>query len=132
MRCHILKPLALALILPVGLAAQEPDPGKAVFETTCAACHTLEPPEKLAPPMRMVAMHYRQAFTSDSAGIAALTRWVLEPDSSRSALPAHAIQKFGLMPKPAVDSLQARAVARYVWELGGTSMGGMSGQHRDH
>ena len=132
MRRHLPTTLALALVLPVGLAAQESDLGKVTFETTCSACHTLEPPEKLAPPMRMIAMHYRQAFESDSAGIAALTRWVLEPDSSRSALPAHAIEKFGLMPKPAVDSLQARAVARYVWELGGKAMGGMSGQHRDH
>ena len=125
MRCHLLPALALTLAIPVIAAAQEPADGKATFEATCVACHTLEPPVKLAPPMMMIARHYRQRFTTDSAGIAALTAWVLAPDSSRSALPAHAIARFGLMPKPAVDSIQARAVARHVWELGGTAATGM-------
>lgn len=125
MRCHLLPALALTLAVPVTVAAQEPADGKATFETTCVACHTLEPPVKLAPPMMMIARHYRQRFANDSAGIAALAEWVLAPDSSRSVLPAHAIARFGLMPRPAVDSIQARAVARYVWELGGTAATGM-------
>ncbi|HET9064196.1 MAG TPA: hypothetical protein VFN22_00045 [Gemmatimonadales bacterium] len=124
MQLRFLSALAMLTAAPT-LAVGQDQPvidGKLVFATTCAACHSLMPPMTLAPPMVMVARHYREKFTSDSAGIGAIARFVIDPDSSRSALPAHAIERFGLMPKqPTVSPAQAHAVARYVWNLSDTT-----------
>ncbi|MBO6577135.1 MAG: c-type cytochrome [Rhodothermales bacterium] len=97
--------LALALISapaqspPSSLDASASDSlsfGQRVFETSCASCHSVDPPPNLAPPMRMVLKHYLEAEIEDPWG--AIKAWVTAPDSARSALPAHAIERFGLMP----------------------------------
>lgn len=114
---QLLPAIALTIVAPALLRAQDVTAGQETFETTCVACHTLMPPMKLAPPMVMISRHYREKFTADSTGIAAIAGFVLEPDSLRSALPAHAIERFGLMPKPGITEAQALAVAKYIWGL---------------
>ena len=108
--------------------AQELARGEQVVRTTCAACHTLEPPPDKAPPFAMIAMRYRAAAASDDEAIARIVAWVRAPDAERSLLPAMAIERFGLMPPlPLPDSL-LRPAARYLLTLGGH--GGMPQQHR--
>jgi cytochrome c len=116
---RLVLPLVL-LALPATLVAQSATPpdGKRIFETLCVACHTMEPPARLAPPMRHIVSHYRDAFKADSAGaIAHIAAYILDPAAERSKLPAEAIEKFGVMPAQALTKPQAAAVARYVWHL---------------
>lgn len=113
--------LSLALlVLPASLAAQSSTPpdGKRIFETLCVACHTMEPPARLAPPMKHIVAHYRDAFKADSAGaVAHVAAYLLEPAAEKSKLPKEAIDRFGVMPAQALTKPQAAAVAQYVWRL---------------
>ena len=86
--------------------------GEEVFNTVCATCHSMDPPMKLAPPMRMVIKHYLDAELEDPWG--SLRAWVAAPDSSRSVLPAHAIEKFGLMPPLVLPEEDLDALIDYL------------------
>ena len=92
--------------------------GKTTFDEICSACHTLEPPHNLAPPMRMVSMHLRQRFPTEEEGVAHVTSYVPAPDAERSIMPAHIIQRFGLMTAQPLPAEMLENVARYVWSLG--------------
>jgi mono/diheme cytochrome c family protein len=91
--------------------------GQTLFNTICTACHSLQPPPRLAPPMAMVSQHYRDAFASESDARAAMLAFLLAPDTSRATMPAHAIQRFGLMPKLPLSEQQFRDVSAYIWSL---------------
>lgn len=91
------------------------DRGKVVFDTVCATCHSLNPPMLKAPPMLMVAGHYVDARSTDEAAMAAMKEWLRGPDSTKSLLPAHAIQRFGLMPPLALPADDIDAVVAYVF-----------------
>ncbi len=114
-----LVPLALVALLSAPAAAQDSIPsGELTFRVVCAACHTLNPPYDKAPPMTHVARHYRQAFATEAEGVEAIVQWVRNPEVARSKMPAHAIERFGLMPAFPLPEAQLREVARYVWSLG--------------
>lgn len=129
--------LILAAMLLMGQTALQPadDPldGKEIFENTCTTCHTVQPPPNLAPPMAMIVRHYRMALTDSSAVKDALVSWVESPDTSKSLLPAHAIERFGLMAPVALKPEEIDAVVDYVMtlkpEMGRRGMmgGGMMG-----
>lgn len=97
--------------------ATVPD-GKTTFETVCSTCHTLEAPPNKAPPMTHVARRYRMMFKTEAEGVEAITAWIADPDTSRSRMPAMAIQRFGVMAPLPLPEAQRREVARYVWRLG--------------
>lgn len=103
--------------------------GKTTFDQVCSACHTLEPPHKLAPPMRMVSMHLRQRFSTEEEGVAHVTSYVPAPDAERSIMPPQIIQRFGLMTAQPLPAEMLESVARYVWSLGegGPAMGAGQG-----
>ncbi len=106
--------LVSAALLIMGQAAPT-DPetrGEEVFKTTCATCHTLDPPMDKAPPMRMVIKHYLDADLEDPWG--RLRSWIASPDSSRSVLPAHAIERFGLMPPLVLPEEDLDALMDYL------------------
>jgi mono/diheme cytochrome c family protein len=93
--------------------------GKAVFDAVCATCHTVDPPATLAPPMSHVARHYRAELGDDEqSAVARIAQWVRTPTRERSLLPAHAIERWGVMPALALSGAQLDAVAAYVWSLG--------------
>ncbi|MBI1808570.1 MAG: cytochrome c [Gemmatimonadetes bacterium] len=119
MRVRLFAVAMLAAAAPVVAAAQQDraSDGKTTFETVCVVCHSVTPPPKLAPPMMMVSRHYRFAFATEREASDAMLRYVLAPDSLRSAMPSHVIQRFGVMPKPPVNDAQARAAVRYVLSL---------------
>jgi mono/diheme cytochrome c family protein len=101
--------------------------GKAIFDEVCSACHTVEPPPKLAPPMRMVSMHLRQTFETEAEGVAHILSYAPAPEAGKSILPPHAVERFGLMAPQPLPPETLEKVARYVWSLGEgmSEMGGM-------
>ncbi|GMV07111.1 MAG: hypothetical protein AMXMBFR53_33860 [Gemmatimonadota bacterium] len=103
--------------------------GKQTFDQVCAACHTLEPPPNLAPPMRMVSMHLRQAFPGEEEAVAHVLAYLPAPDTAKAVMPAHAIERFGLMLAQPLPPETLEKVARYVWSLseGMQGMEGMEG-----
>ena len=110
-----LEPSELAAVSDVE-ADSEHARGEAVFNSVCVACHTLEPPPNLAPPMMAVAGHYRDAFDTREEGVAAIAAWIESPSPEHSQLGAMAIDRFGLMaPLVLPDSLRF-AVAGWVWD----------------
>ena len=119
------------------LVAQEqafdPD-GPQIFQLVCAMCHTVSPPPAAAPPMSHVAGHYRQKHRDDEAAIAAMVEYIRKPEAERSALPAHAIERFGLMPAQVqLTDAQLKKVARYALSLADTAhMMGSGEQHQGH
>jgi len=102
-------------------AALEPD-GAPVFQMVCSMCHTVNPPPNAAPPMSHATSFYLQQHETVEAAAAAIVAYLKQPDSTRSALPAHAITRFGLMPSQAhLTDVQLDAVARYVLTLADTT-----------
>lgn len=127
----VLCTLALTALPAAGQDAAAHSEGRAIFEMVCAMCHSVEPPAKAAPPMSHAAAYYlRKHEVADSAA-AALVAYLKAPSPETSVLPAHAIERFGLMPAQAhLSDQQLDAVARYVLTLADTEHGsGM--QHRE-
>lgn len=91
--------------------------GEQVYKTLCSACHTMDAPPTLAPPMTHVARHYRQAFTNADSAIASIMDFVRKPSAEKSKMPQRAIQRFGLMPALNIPEDRLHAVAEYVWSL---------------
>jgi mono/diheme cytochrome c family protein len=105
-----------------GVTAQVPaapahGDGEQVFRDVCSQCHTLEPPYNLAPPMRMVSGHLRQAFATEDEAVRHVIEYLRMPQAERSIMPPHAIERFGLMPPQPLPEAMLTAVARYVWSL---------------
>lgn len=91
--------------------------GKRVYDAVCATCHTVVPPATLAPPMSHVVRHYRQALPNDEVVVARITEFVRAPSAERALMPAHARERFGLMPAQQLSDNQLGAVAAYVITL---------------
>lgn len=104
--------------------------GKQLVSTVCVACHTEQPPPKLAPPLAHVSRRYRMQHQGDrDKALERIVAWIKAPAKEKSLMPAMAIERFGLMaPLPLPDE-QLRAAAAYVWSLSEaeTGMPGMSG-----
>ncbi|MEQ9104744.1 MAG: cytochrome c [Rhodothermales bacterium] len=138
--------LALLLLLagsPKDALSQETavldmeNPGKQLFGLVCAMCHSEQPPVLAAPPMAMVVRHYRQALSTEDSVRTAIMTYVRKPSAEASLLPAHAIERFGLMPaQPQLTDEQLGHIVDYIMTLeakpmqGGGMQGGMQGhQH---
>jgi mono/diheme cytochrome c family protein len=121
-----LATLAAAFGLTCGRAAPVVEPardaariaqGRALYDRMCFACHTLDPPPTLAPPMRGISTHWRQRFATRDEAIAHFLAYARAPVAERSALPAHAVQMFGLMPPLDLAEADLRAAAEWIWSL---------------
>lgn len=113
---RVVAPLFAVTVMAEAQAPAVPD-GKTTFETICAACHSINPPHKLAPPMSHVARYYKRAFTTEAEFTEAVVRWVREPDRERSKMPAHVFDNFAIMPAFPLPESQLREVAKYLWTL---------------
>lgn len=114
---RLIAAAAVALVASTA-SAQDVPSGELTYRVVCATCHTLNPPYEKAPPMTHIARHYRQAFATEAEGVEAIVQWVTKPEAARSKMPAHAIERFGIMPAFPLPEEQLREVARYVWSLG--------------
>ena len=114
--------LVLATVPAAAQQAPAQPEGRAVFDMVCAMCHSVEPPAKLAPPVSHAAAYYlRKHETTDSAA-AAMVAYLKAPSAETSVLPAHAIERFGLMPSQShLSEEQLNAVARYVLSVADTA-----------
>lgn len=124
-RAVVLATLGAAFALP--LAAQQPAPaapdallerGRTVARTLCVACHSEQPPAKLAPPLSHVGRHYRAALPDSAQAVARIAAWLGAPSAEKSLLPKQARDRWGLMPPFPLPADQASDVAVYVWTLG--------------
>lgn len=123
-RGAVVAALALAIVVP--LVAQQPpqgqearlERGRTTARTLCAACHSEQPPAKLAPPLSHVGRYYRQAVPDSAQAVARLAAWVGAPAAERSLLPKAVRDRWGLMPPFPLPAEQAHDVAAYVWTLG--------------
>ena len=91
--------------------------GKQIVSTVCAACHTEQPPAKLAPPFAHVAARYRKQLGDRDKAIERMVAWVKTPAKDKSLLPPMAIERFGLMPPLPLPDEQLQAAAAYLWSL---------------
>lgn len=109
--------------------------GKQLVTTLCAACHSEQPPAKLAPPLAHVSRRYRMQHQGDrDKALERIVAWIKAPAKERSLMPAAAIERFGLMaPLPLPDD-QLRAAAAYLWSLsdGAAAMPDMPGMQGEH
>lgn len=111
--------------------------GKTTFEVVCAACHSINPPHKLAPPISHVARYYKRHFATEPEFVEAVVQWVINPQKERSKMPAHVIENFGIMAAFPLPEAQLREVAKYVYTLAapepsGQPQGQMQGQQHQH
>ena len=128
----IAAPSAAAAGEPAAAASASPPDGKMIFEIGCALCHSLNPPAKKAPPISHAASYYLRRHGSEEAAVQAMVAFLQAPSAASSILPAHAIERFGLM--PAQDHLsreQLVAVARYAVSMADKEHGqaGAASQH---
>jgi len=142
---HVTRVMAAALVAvalgAVPAAGQQtarqavPD-GAQLFELVCAMCHSVEPPAKAAPPMSHAAAYYVRRFGATPAAVTAMVAFLKEPAAERSVMPAHAIERFGLMPSQGhLSDAQLEAVVRYALTLADTahvSGHGHGGGHSGH
>lgn len=141
--------LAIVVMLIAGAQSQDAvmatpvdDPGQELFAIVCAMCHSEQPPALAAPPMAMIVRHYRQALSTEDSVRTVMTTWLRSPSAEASLLPAHAIEKFGLMPaQPQLTDKQIELIVGYVLTLEaaphnmeGMGMGQGKGknQHKNH
>lgn len=109
------------LLVSVAAAAEKtPKPeiprGEALWESRCASCHPRQPPPTQAPPALGLAMHYAETYRDREAFARAVARWVASPARERSALPAHAVERFGLMPPLAYPEEELLEIGRWLWD----------------
>jgi len=95
---------------------QKPSRGEELWQTRCALCHPLYPPPTKAPPGMGIVMHYSATHPGREDFAQAVARWVAAPSKERSAMPAHAIERFGLMPPFPYAEDEVKEIARWLWD----------------
>jgi cytochrome c len=117
---------AMIVAAAAPLAAQQqataPD-GEQVFRMVCAMCHSVSPPATtLAPPIAHAAAYYVRRYPAQDSAVAAMVAFLREPAAERSVMPAHAVERFGLMPAQShLPDAMLAAAARYVLSLADTA-----------
>lgn len=91
--------------------------GERLFEAICSQCHTVDPPPNLAPPISHVARHLGQAFDTEADFRRHVRTFVPEPDEETSVMPAHARERFGLMPALPLPDPLLDEISGYMWWL---------------
>jgi cytochrome c len=116
-------------------AAQQGPDGAQVFELVCAMCHSVNPPAKAAPPISHAAAYYLRKHGTAAAAATAMVLFGGERGAGPSPMPAHAIERWGLMPPQGhLSEAHLQAVARYVITLADTVhvRGTGQGGHGNH
>lgn len=90
--------------------------GEQLYNRYCKRCHLMEPPPKFGPPIKGLAMHYREAFSDKKTAVEHMVSFMQKPDPARSKCRPEAIERFGLMPAMNVAEEKLRIVSEWVWE----------------
>ena len=67
--------------------------------------------------MLMVVTHYYEKHETAERVREAMRDWIMEPSEENSALPAHAMERFGLMPDLELPQEDVDAVIAYMMDL---------------
>jgi cytochrome c len=115
--------LILTIFVAVPATAQDvpPPDGEQLFQLVCAMCHSVNPPAKSAPPISHAAAYYLRRHEDQGRALSAMVAFLREPSVETSAMPPHAVERFGLMPPQShLTDDQLRAVALYSLSLADT------------
>ena len=99
-----------------GASAAEATTGEQIYQRYCKMCHAMGPPPKIAPPVKGLARHYREAFSEKEAAVDHMVAFMQKPDPAMSKCRPQAIERFGLMPAMTIAENKLRAVSGWVWE----------------
>ena len=89
--------------------------GKEMWVARCSPCHSIEPPPKLAPPVRGIVMNYKRTYSDREAFAAAVSSFVHTPTKEASQMP-HALEKFNLMPALPFEKSELAEIAGWMWD----------------
>ncbi len=89
---------------------------ESIYRTHCMVCHSLAPPPKSAPPVKGLARHYREEFTSKRLAVSHMVDFIRKPDASKVVCHKEAIKRFGLMPAMSLPESDLRTVSEWVWD----------------
>jgi cytochrome c len=107
--------------LPASAQDVPPPDGEQLFQLVCAMCHSVNPPAKSAPPISHAAAYYIRRHEDQTRALSAMVTFLREPSAETSAMPPHAVERFGLMPPQShLTEDQLRAVALYSLSLADT------------
>lgn len=118
----IFSVLILSLVLSSAAFAAEKgqdlfNKGKAVYEKSCAMCHSYGPPPKTAPPIIGLSGHYHEAFKDREKAIAHMVDFMKKPSKEKSVLLPIGLEKWGLMVPMNLPDDELRAVSYWLWEV---------------
>ena len=107
--------LSVAVSFAIPETAHCEPTGKEMWEVRCSACHSIDPPPKLAPPVRGIVMNYRRTYSDREAFAQAVSAFAHSPTKEASQMP-HALEKFNLMPALPFEKNELAEIARWMWD----------------
>lgn len=106
--------------------------GEQLYNRHCKMCHSLGPPPKFGPPVKGIAMHYREAFTDKEEAVEHMVTFMQSPDPAMSKCRPQAIERFGLMPAMNLPEGTLRVVSDWFWEQFDPELRHRHGSGHDH
>lgn len=106
----------VAMLSSIGSASAATINGKAVFDSNCAMCHSIQPPPKSAPPLMAISSRYHQQFASRQHAVRYMVEYMKSPSKAKMVTDPLAIEHFGLMPDIRLGDGELNAVAGWIWD----------------
>jgi hypothetical protein len=103
---------AFLIFIAMPLVAEE---GQALFEKYCIACHQVQGPPKIAPPVFGVINHVRGVYPEREAFVKRIVDWVENPDPDDVLMPG-AVKRFGIMPKLGYPREDVQRIAEFLYD----------------
>ena len=97
-------------------ASAEMTDGERLYKRYCKRCHSMGPPPKFGPPVKGIAIHYRDAFADKKKAVEHMVAFMQHPDASLSKCRPEAVRRFGLMPAMNLPEKELRTVSDWFWE----------------
>jgi mono/diheme cytochrome c family protein len=103
---------ALLMIVAMPSSSKE---GQALFEKYCIACHQIQGPPKIAPPVFGVINHVKGVYPEREAFVKRIVEWVENPNPNDVLMPG-AVKRFGVMPKLGYPKEDVRKIAEFLYD----------------
>jgi mono/diheme cytochrome c family protein len=103
---------ALPVFIAMSSVAEE---GRFLFEKYCIACHQLQGPAQIAPPVFGVINHVKGVYPEREVFIERIINWVENPNPNDALMPG-AVKRFGIMPKLGYPSEDVRKIAEFLYD----------------
>ena len=104
--------------------------GQALFNTYCVACHLMEGPAIIAPPVFAMVQRTKKDYSDQGEFVDRVVDWVANP-SVDEALMKGAVDKFGVMPKLGYPEADVRLIAEYLYAGDLTAPAEFAEKHAD-